>query len=721
MSARSALARCPTHLQMEETECGAASLAMVLGHFGSWVPIEELRVACGVSRDGSNALSIVKAARLYGLEAHGQRVDVETLRGLPMPAIAFWRRRHFLVVEGFRRGRVHLNDPARGRVAVTEDEFAQAYSGVALTFAPGEAFAPRGEGRERFLRELLRPLRSSRDGIALATIAGLALVVPTLVASLAAGMFVQFVLAERRPGTLGVVLGLLGLAAALTLALTVLQQNALLRLQVRLALRLTTDFLWHMLRLPVGFFDQRNPGVLVSRVTLNGQIARLLATQAATAATNLVTMAVYAGVMIAISPPLAAVSIAVALVNVAALRIVARRRVDGSKQVLRLQTKLGGRSIHGLNGIEAIKARGDEQAFFRGLAGLQADQLNAEQAVGVPTNALTALPQFLTLLNTIAVLGVGGLLVIDGHLQIGPLVSFQILSAGFLSPVNALSAIAAQLQTAHAQLTQVADVMRYEVDPYAPGGAAAAGDGAEAPARLEGRLELRDVTFGYTPTEPPLVEGLSLTMEPGSRVALVGATGSGKSTVGNLVCGLWRPWSGEVLYDGLPRDAIPRRTFASSVAKVDQAVFLFAGTVLDNLRLWDETVPRDAVVRAARDAAIHDELATRAGGYDAAVAEAGRNFSGGQAQRLEIARALVGDPALLVLDEATSALDTETEQEIDGALRRRGLSCLIIAHRLSTIRDCDEIIVLRQGKVVQRGTHDELYAVDGPYRELVDA
>jgi ABC-type bacteriocin/lantibiotic exporter with double-glycine peptidase domain len=411
------------------------------------------------------------------------------------------------------------------------------------------------------------------------------------------------------------------------------------------------------------------------------------------------------------------VSILLALVNVAALRAVARRRVDGSKRVLQQQTKLGGLSIHALDTIETTKARGDEAQLFRAIAGVQADQLNAEQGVGVPTNVLNAIPQFLTLLNTIAVLGLGGLLVIEGHLEIGPLVTFQILSSGFLAPINALSGIAAQLQTAHAQLSQLNDVRRFSADPNGPG-AERPGARREPP---QGRLELRDVTFGYVPGGRALIEGLSLTMEPGARVALVGRSGSGKSTIGNLVAGLSQPWSGEILFDGRPREAYARRAFASGVAKVDQSVFLFAGRVIDNVRLWDETLPREAVIAAARDAAIHDELVTRAGGYDAEVAEAGRNFSGGQAQRLEIARALAGDPALLILDEATSALDADTERRIDDALRRRGISCLIIAHRLSTIRDCDEIIVLHKGKVVQRGRHEELYAEGGAYRELIDA
>jgi NHLM bacteriocin system ABC transporter peptidase/ATP-binding protein len=702
---------------MEETECGAAALKMVLGHFGSFVPIEELRATCRVSRDGATALNIVQAAREYGLETTGRQADAAQLRDLPMPAIVFWRRRHFLVVEGFRRGRVHLNDPAGGRRAIPEDEFAAAYSGVALTFAPGPDFQRRTDGREHFLRELAAPLATSRAAIALAATAGLALVVPTLIASFVAGMFVQQILAEHRDDLLGELLVLMALAVVLTIALTVLQQQALLRLQIRLALRMTTDFVWHLLRLPVTFFDQRQPGLLVNRVSINGQLAQLLAGEAATAATNIVAALVYGAVMIVISPPLAAVSIVLALVNVAVLRAVARRRVDGSQQVLTLQTRLGGRSIHGLGAIETIKARGDEASFFRTLSGLQAAQLNAEQQVGVPTNVLNALPQLLTLLNTVAVLGLGGLLVIDGHLQLGPLVSFQILSAGFLAPVNALSGIAAQLQTAHAQLTQLDDVRRSPVDPHAPGGGA---EGALAtPPR--GRLELRDVRFGYLPGGEPLIDGLSLTMEPGARVALVGTTGSGKSTVGNLVAGLYEPWSGEILFDGRPREAYTRRAFTTGVAKVDQSIFLFDGTVADNLRLWDETLARAALVQAARDAAIHDELVTRSGGYDAAVAEGGRNFSGGQAQRLEIARALAGDPALLILDEATSALDTETEERIDQALRRRGISCLIIAHRLSTIRDCDEILVLREGAVVQRGRHDELYEAGGPYRELIDA
>ncbi len=718
-----AVADVPTQLQMEETECGAACLVMVLGAFGRAVPLEEMRTAAGVSRDGSNALSLLRAARLYGLEGHGYRASVDELQLLPGPVIVFWRNNHYVVVEGIRRGRFLLNDPASGRRRITAAEFEQHYSGVALTFAPTDAFVRVGGTRRRFLDTLLRPLRGSQGAVTYALVAGLALVIPTLAASFLAGVFVQYVLAEGQHSWLLPVVGGLAAVVAVTLVLTVVQQYVLLRLQVKLALTMSSGFLWHLLCMPVTFFHERYSGTLVSRVDINGQIAQLLSGTAATTLINLVVSVVYAVAMLLVSPLLGGAVIAVALLNAAALRIVARRRTDGNSTVLRQEARLDGLSFSGLSSIESVKARGGESEFFAQWSGAQAEYLDAEQRLGVPSALLGVVPSFLGVLNTMAVISLGAYLVVQGHVSVAGLVTVQVLASNFLAPVASLANILGRVQTAHGQLQQLDDVMNYAVDvetAATQGNLTAAADPAPI-RRLDGRVELRDVTFGYNPTQPPLIDGLSLTIDPGGRVALVGSTGCGKSTIGNLVAGLYQPWSGQILLDGVARREVPRPVLTTSVAKVDQNIFLFDGSVLDNLRLWDDTIERSAVERAARDACIHDEVITRAGGYDTAVSEGGRNFSGGQAQRLEIARALAGDPAILVLDEATSALDTQTERLIDNALRRRGVTTLIIAHRLSTIRDCDEILVLDAGKVVQRGTHEQLLAEGGRYAELIEA
>ncbi|HEX8904659.1 MAG TPA: ATP-binding cassette domain-containing protein, partial [Longimicrobiaceae bacterium] len=494
----------------------------------------------------------------------------------------------------------------------------------------------------------------------------------------------------------------------------------LLRLETRLSLSGSGRFLWHVLRLPIGFFTQRYAGEIGSRVGVGDRVAQLLSGELATTLLSLLVIIFYAAVMLQYDPLLTAVGVLVAALNVAALRWVSRRRVDISQRLQQDRGKLMGVAMGGLQTIETLKATGSEAAFFSRWAGQQAKVVNAQQELALYTHLLSVVPPFLLAVNTALLLGIGGVRVMDGRLSMGMLVALQALLIAFVTPVNRLVDLGGTLQEVRGGLARLDDVLHAEPDPMA-GAFAGADEEAEETPRLEGRLELRGVTFGYSPLEPPLIENLSLRLEPGRRVALVGGSGCGKSTIARLVAGLHQPWSGEVLLDGRPRGELPAAAVASSLAFVDQDVFLFAGTVRDNLALWDGGVSEAELVRAARDACVHDEVTARPGGYHGRVEEGGRNFSGGQRQRLEIARALVGNPSLLILDEATSALDPPTEAAVDDALRRRGCACLIVAHRLSTIRDADEIIVLDRGKVVERGTHDELYAANGAYRALIEA
>lgn len=709
----------PTVLQMEAVECGAAALAMVLAYHGRFVPLEELRLACGVSRDGSKASSMLRAARQYGLAARGFRKEPGQLGALPVPMVVHWNFNHFVVVEGFRNGRVFLNDPATGPRSVAEEELDQAFTGIVLVFERGPEFVAGGE-KPSVLAALRRRVAGSGSALAYMALAGLALLIPGIITPAFGKIFVDNILVKGLTHWITPLLLVMGAVVAVTTSLVWLQQHYLLRFETKLALGSSARFFWHVLRLPVEFFTQRYAGEIGDRVALNDRIARLLSGELATTGLNVMVIAFYAVLMAQYDAVLTSIAVAAALLNVAALRHVSRKRIDLNQRLLQDRGKAMGTAMGGLQTIETLKATGSESDFFARWSGQQAKVVNAHQQLQLTTQLLASVPPLLLTVNTALILGVGGLRVMDGHLSMGMLVAFQSLVLLFLSPVNRMVTLGSTLQEVKGDMARLDDVQRAEPDPAA----IVEEDDAlpeDAPAKLSGALELRGVSFGYSRLEAPLIERFDLSLRAGARVALVGGSGCGKSTIAKLVGGLYEPWSGEILFDGRPRRTIPRAVITSSVGVVDQEIFMFESSVRENVTLWDATVTESDLARAARDACIHEEVAARSGGYASRVAEAGGNFSGGQRQRLEIARALVGNPSILVLDEATSALDPATEKLIDDNIRRRGCTCLIVAHRLSTIRDCDEIIVLDRGKVVERGTHDELCAVPGPYRDLIAA
>ena len=713
----------PTILQMEAVECGAASLAMILGYHGLTVPLEEMRQACGVSRDGSKASYMVKAATRYGMVAKGFKKEPKDLEGLALPMIVFWNFNHFVVLEGFGRDRVYLNDPATGPREVSAEEFDLGFTGVVLTFQPGPDFKKGGD-KPGLIPALARRLEGSGPGLAFVILAGLFLVLPGLVIPSFARIFVDQVLVANMNSWLLPLLLAMGATAATRAALTWLQQTWLLRLETRLALTTSSRFLWHVLRLPVEFYAQRFGGEISSRVAINDQVAQLLSGQLATTVLSVLTVIFYAFLMLRYDVMLTFIGVVIAALNIVALKVVSRKRTDANRRVQQEQGKLMGTAMGGLQIIETLKATGSEGDFFARWAGYQAKVVNASQELAVYSRVLQVIPSLLSAVNTLAILGLGALRVMDGAMTMGMLVAFQSLMASFTGPIGQLVGLGGTLQTVEGSMSRLDDVLRYPIDANLAPTSPPTAQASPLPSymgKLSGALELRGISFGYNRLEPPLIEDFSLKLKPGSRVALVGGSGSGKSTISRIVTGLYQPWSGEVLFDGVPRKAIPRGLICNSLSLVDQDIFLFEGSIRENLTMWDLEVAEGHIVRAASDACIHEDISARPGAYDSPLAEGGANFSGGQRQRLEIARALVGNPSLLVLDEATSALDAVTEKQIDDNLRRRGCTCLIVAHRLSTIRDCDEIIVLSRGKVVQRGTHDELAAVDGPYRTLINA
>ena len=708
----------PTVLQMEAVECGAASLAMVLGHYGRWVPLEELRVACGVSRDGSKASNVLRAARTFGMTAKGYKKEPEALRAMQLPVIVFWNFNHYLIVEGFVDDKVYLNDPASGKRVITAEEFDQSYTGVTLAIHPGPDFQPGGE-KPSIIRSLRKRFTGATDAVALLVACGLALVIPGMVIPVFGRVFIDEILVSHRESWVMPLFVGMALTAVLRAVLKGFEQYYLLRIETKMALATTARFFWHVLRLPVEFYTQRSPGDISARVSVNDRIAKVLTDDFASSILSVATSLFFAMLMFFYDPLLAVIAVTMVSVSLLVLHRIAQKNKQLNQKLAMDGGKLAGASMQGLALMETIKSAGGEAGFFSKWSGYQAKFLNSQQQVAKTALNLAQLPVVLTASGNALILGLGAMRVMDGAMTMGTLVAFQSLVASFMAPANQLVGMSAKLQQMQGDVDRADDVMKYRLDPLAQ---AASGGELLEQQKLMGYIEFRNVSFGYNRAEAPLLQDFSLTLKPGQRVALVGPSGCGKSTVSRLLMGLYEPWSGEILFDGKPRSAHDRFAMINSVGMVDQDIVIFSGTVRDNITMWDATATESDIVRAAQDACIHDVILSRPGGYDLQVEEGGRNFSGGQRQRLEIARALVNNPRILVLDEATSALDATTEKQLDDNLRRRGCACAIVAHRLSTIRDADEIIVLQRGKVVQRGTHAEMVKdTEGFYYQLVSS
>ncbi len=715
--------RTPTVLQMEMTECGAAALGSVLAYHGRRVPLEELRIACGVSRDGSKAGNVVRAARRYGLEATGMRRDVDELLGGSFPVIVFWNFNHFLVVEGASRTKVWLNDPAMGPRTVSREEFAEGFTGVSLEFTKGAAFT-RGGAPTGILPKLAGRLKGMRGGIAVIVWISVMLVIPGMVVPGLTAAFVDKVLVQRFTGWLSPLLIGLGVVLLVNLLLRWVQGLVLLRIELSMALEQSARFAWHVLTLPVAFFGQRHTGDLVNRVDANDRVATLLARDFGNAAANSVTAVFLGAVMISYDVLLAAIVLAGAVLNVVFVRLLQGSLSSAAHRLQMEQSRVFSASVVGLQSIETLKATGGENDFFSRWAGYHARSVNSEQKLAIYQQSIDLLPPILLSLISAAVLGIGALKVIHGEMTLGILVAFQSLLGNFAAPVQQIVGVAAKVQEASADLSRLDDVLNYKPDwRFAPAANGPADDPASAPggARAAGRLTMQGVSFGYDALEPAMIEDFTLDVAPGQWVALVGESGSGKSTLGKLITGLFEPRAGEIRIDGHTLPAWGRERLSKIVASVDQDIHLFAGTVVDNVTLWDDTADHDQLVAAIDDAGLMPAVRAMPGNFKGSIEDGGRNLNGGERQRLEIARALVRNPAILVLDEATSGLDAMSESEILTAVRRRGMTCVLVAHRLSTIRDCDEIIVLERGKVVERGTHAALIAAAGAYARLIGA
>lgn len=710
----------PTVLQMESVECGAAALSIILGHHGKFVPLEKLRIACGVSRDGLKATNIIKAAKEFGLEAKGYSKSIEKLMQIQTPSIIFWNFNHFLVLEGFTKKKVYLSDPAQGRYQVTHDEFDEAYTGVVLTFNPGEKFE-KGNEKRGLMSSLASRISNSKLSIIYLILASLFLVIPGLVIPSFIKIFIDKYLINGYSGFVMPLLLIMGGVLIVNSVLVYIQQYYLLKLETKLALTTSSKFLWHVFHLPIVFFTQRYSGEIGNRVSLNDKVAKLLSGDLANAALNIIVVIFYAFLMFSYDIPLTLIGIFMAGINVMVLRYVSTARKDGNRRLSNENGKLLGTTTSGISMIETLKASGRENDFFTNWVGYLAKVMNAQQELGWLTIRLNAIPPLVTSLTTTFILGVGALRIMDGEMTLGALVAFTYLMSNFISPVNQLISVGAMLHETESDMNRIDDVINYEVDDQfkeVQNGKPIVK--TEMDNKLVGYFEMKNVTFGYNTTLPALIENFNLKLKPGNRVALVGGSGSGKSTVAKIASGLHKPWNGEILLDGKNREEIPRNIITESLAVIDQDVLIFNGTIKENISFWDTTISDKSIIQSARDAAIHDVIASRSDAYDSSVLEGGSNFSGGQRQRLEIARALATNPSILVMDEATSALDPTAEKVVMDNIKKRGCTCLIVAHRLSTIIDCDEIIVMEYGKIVERGTHHELMKKNGAYSKLIE-
>lgn len=705
--------RTPTVLQMEAVECGAAALGIILGFYGRWVALEELRVACGVSRDGSRASHLASAARQYGMQVQAFRMEPSHIPGMRLPLIAHWGMNHFVVIEGIGPRYVHINDPASGPRRITREELDRNFTGVTLVLEPGPNFRKGGEP-PRAVGGILRRLRGNEASFGFLVGVSMLLMIPALLVPAFSQVFVDDVLVGRFDSWLTpLLLGMAGAAAAMAVV-TWLQLDLLLRLETRLSVAGSAAFLERLMRLPVAFFAQRHPGDVAGRVLLNDRIARLVSGDVGRGLLGLITALAYAAVMALYDLQLTGVVVLAAIINLAALASLSRSLSDDNQRLLSRTLRSEGLGKQGLQMIETYRSSGSESLLLAQLAGTRAGVANITQSLALRRGVLEGLPAFVAIAAAAAVLVLGGSRIMEGAMTVGQLVAFQALTVGFMGPVAQLVGVATQMQDAKANLTLLEDTLHHPL--AAEFGAAPA---RAAAARFTGYVELRDVVFGHSRLEAPLLDGISLTLEPGRRLGIVGGSGSGKSTLALLIAGLYRPWSGEILIDGRPLDSIPREELRREVAVVDQQGYLFDGTIRDNIAMWDPTLADERLVECAQDAAIHDEILARRGGYAGVVAEEGRNWSGGQRARLEMARAIVTDPSILVLDEATASLDNRSEATVMRNLRRRGCTMILIAHRLALVRDCDEVIVMERGRIIQRGRPEELAGAVGPFRKML--
>ena len=711
------VAKVPVVMQMEALECGAASLTMILAYYGKWIPLEQVRADCGVSRDGSSAKNVLKAARSYGMTAKGYRYEPEQLKEKgKFPCIIHWNFNHFVVLCGFKGNKAVLNDPANGNYTVSMDTFDKSFTGICLMFEPTESFEPGGKPKS-VLSFAAKRLAGAGSAVAFVVLTTVITSLIGIIQPAFSRIFLDRLLTKEDPEWFYPFLGILAAVSVVQIITAFVEARTKFKIEGKLAVVGDTNFIWKILRMPMEFFSQRMAGDIQQRQGANSEIAKNFVNTFAPLVLNAAMLIFYLVVMIQYSWFLTLIGVVSIILNLILSHVISKKRVNITRVQMRDEAKLAGSTVAGIEMIETIKSSGAENGYYEKWSGYQAS-VNTQQIKFAKLNEyLGMVPSLVTQLTNTIVLILGVFFTINGQFTVGMVMAFQGFLTAFTQPAMTLITAGETIQEMRTQMERIEDVMEYPTDVNYENDGGIKED-AEYD-KLSGALEMKNVTFGYSRLGEPLIENFSLSLKPGSRVAFVGGSGCGKSTLSKLISGLYQPWSGEILFDGKPMKDIDRSVFTGSLAVVDQDIILFEDTVRNNIKMWDSSIEDFEMILAAKDAQLHEDIMKRDGGYSYMITEGGKDFSGGQRQRIEIARVLAQDPTIIILDEATSALDAKTEYDVVRSIKDRGITCIVVAHRLSTIRDCDEIIVMDHGKVVERGTHEELYAKNGYYTQLV--
>lgn len=710
------VAKTPVVMQMEMLECGAASLCMILAYYNKWIPLEQVRKDCGVSRDGSSAKNIYCAAGNYGLNVKAYSFEVdEIMESGTFPCIIHWGFNHFVVLNGFKGKNAVINDPARGYVKVPMEEFRQKFTGITLVFEPGEEFEPGGK-KNSIMGFARRRLQGTGSAIIFTFLITMAIAVLGIMGPVFSRIFLDVILTPT--GKDYIYLFIFGIAAVslVQIVAVLIKEIYLLKIEGKMAIISNSEFMWHVLRLPVDFFSQRMAGDITTRQKTNQDIASAMIKIFAPLVLNFLMMIFYLTVMIEYNPYITFIGVVSVLINVILAGIISDKRINITRVMMRDKGRLDGTTFTGIEMIETIKSSGADNGFFENWAGIQAS-VNSRQMEYTRLNQyLGTVPVLVSKLSDIIILLLAIYLVIQGKFTVGMVLAFQGFLVLFREPAETLITATQNIQEMRTNMERVEDVMQYPTDISETGKAVQDGVVYD---KLEGSIEMKNITFGYSVLEEPLIKNFNLSVHPGQRIAIVGSSGCGKSTISKLISGLYKPWTGEILFGGKKLEDINHQVFTGSLAVVDQDIILFEDTIANNIKMWDSTIEDYEMILAARDAQLHEDIMQRNGGYQYRILEGGKDFSGGQRQRMEIARVLAQDPTIIIMDEATSALDAKTEYDVVNSIKDRGITCIVIAHRLSTIRDCDEIIVMDHGVIVERGTHEELMKAQGLYTRLV--